>query len=102
MCSAASLVTATIGAACTETHDGLTDDECGALLLGLGLGECCAYLFGVVTVDGDDFPVPSLVFLGYVFACYLVAVGRELHVVAVVEHDEVVQTEVTSDAACTL
>ena len=102
VCSAASLVAAAIGAACTETHDGLTDDECGALLLGFRFGEGCAYLVGVVTVDGDDLPVPSLVLLGYVLACHLVAVGRELHVVRVVEHDEVVESEVTGDTACTL
>ena len=102
MCSAVVLVAATIGLEGSLTHYGLTDDEGGALGLCLSLDDGCTDLVGVVTVDRDNLPVPCLVLLGYVFACYLVTCGRELDVVAVVEHDEVVQTEGTGDAACAL
>ena len=81
------------------THDGLADDQRGALRLGVGLTEGVADLFDGLPIDGDHAPVPSAVFGGDILGVHLVDLGGELDVVRVVIHDEVVQPEVPSQSA---
>ena len=102
MCTAVELVAAAVGTACSLAHYGVTDDEGGALFLCLCLGEGSADSVAVVTVDGDDLPAPSLVLLCCVLEHNLIAACRELDLVSIVEHDQVVELEVTCQAACTL
>ena len=77
MCLYAVFVAAAVGLACALGHDGVTDDEGGAVLFPVGSGECLTDGIRVVAVDIHD---------GSAF-------GGELYVVGIVEHDEVVQSE---------
>ena len=86
----------------TLAHNGLADDERGALLLGVRRVDCCADCSRVSAVDHHHLPVPCAVLCGSILKRHLVAVGRELHVVAVVEHDEVVQSQEAGNASCAL
>ena len=102
VCGAVVFVAAAVGLAGTLTHDGLADDEGGLALHLADLIEGAAYLVGVVTVDDYNFPAPGFVFLGDIFAGYGACGSGELYVVGVVEHDEVVEPEVTCQTAGTL
>ena len=98
----ASLVACAVCAESTLTHYGLTDDEGRAILLLLGSIESLTNLSHVVTIDLDDIPAPSLVLHLCILVHYNATLCRELDVVRIVEHDKVVQTEVTSDTTNTL
>ena len=98
----ASLVACAVCAEGTLTHYCLTDDEGRAVLLLLSSIECLTNLSYVVTVDLDDIPAPSLVLHLCILIHYNATFCRELDVVRIVEHDEVVQTEVTGDTTNTL
>ena len=98
----ASLVACAVCAESTLTHYGLSDDEGRAVLLLLGSIERLTNLSYVVTVDLDDVPAPSLVLHLCILVHYNATLCRELDVVRIVEHDEVVQTEVTGDTTNTL
>jgi len=98
----ASLVACAVCAESTLTHYGLTDDEGRAILLLLGSIESLTDLSHVVTVDLDDIPAPSLVLHLCILVHYDATLCRELDVVGIVEHDEVVQTEVAGDTTYTL
>ena len=50
----------------------------------------------------DYVPVPSAILGSGVFGSNGLNLGRELDVVAVVEHDEVVQSEISCKTACAL
>ena len=56
----------------------------------------------IMTINVLYIPTPCLVLHGYVLRAYLVAVGRELHFVGVVVHDEVIELEVTCHTTCAL
>ena len=98
----ASLVARAIFLQGTLTHDSLTDDEGRALLLLLSSVESLTNLSHIVTIDLDDIPTPSLVLHLCVLVHHNATLCRELDVVGIVEHDEVVQTEVTCDTTNTL
>ena len=100
--SAIVFVTAPVCFTGTFPHHGFSDDEGGLSFYLLGLVERTAYSIGIVTVDSNDVPIPCLVFLGDIFTGYGIGSRRELYVVGVVEHDEVVETEVSCQTAGTL
>lgn len=83
-------------------HHGVADDEGGAFLLGLGLGDGVGDGVGIGAVDLQHVPVPGTVFGCHILVVHSVDHRRELHAVAVIEHDQVVETEVTGDTAGTL
>ena len=102
MSSAVALIAAAVGLAGTLTHDAVANDEAGALLLGLSLLDGFAYLLHVVAVNLLYIPSPCLVLLGGVLGGHDLGAGRELYVVGIVEHDEVVQTQIACNTAGTL
>ena len=61
-----------------------------------------ADLIHIVTVDLLHEPAPSLIFLGSILTGHHLCLSRELDIVGIVEHDEVVETEVTGSTASTL
>ena len=92
----------TVGSHSAAAHDGAADDE-GRLPDGsLGLGEGCADRVAVAAVDREDLPAPGAVLGRYILAIDFVYLGRELDVIGIVVHDEVVQPEVSRDAASAL
>ena len=90
---AVGLIRRTVGLESTLTHDTLTDDEGGLAFYLLCLVESLANLIDVVTVDLEYLPTKSTILGGCVLVHNFLGLGRELDVVAVVEHDEVVKTE---------
>ena len=86
----------------TTTHDGLADDESGLPYRSLGFAKSLTDRFGTATIDLDDVPAPSLVLSSYIFAVDLLDGSRELDIIGVIVHDEVVKPEVSSDTARTL
>ena len=99
---AVALVAAAISLAGTLSHNAVADDERRALLLCLCVADGLTNLIDVVTVNLLDVPAPRLILLGRVLAGHNVSTGRELDVVGVVEHDEVVESQVTGNASGTL
>ena len=80
----------------------MTDNQTWALLLGLSLLDSLTNLINIVTVDLLYIPAPCLVLLSCVLAGHNLSLCRELDIVSVVEHDEVVQTQITGDTTSTL
>ena len=60
------------------------------------------YGLAVRTVDLDDIPVPCAILGGDILGVYCIDHRGELHLVGVIEHDKVVQTQITGDTAGTL
>ena len=102
MSLAVSLVRSTVSLEGTLTHDTLTDDESWLALNSLSLLDSSTNLSSVVTVDLDNLPVLSAILSSSILVHNLLSLCRELDVIAVIEHDEVVKTEVTSDTSSTL
>ena len=73
----------------TFTHQGLTDNQRGTFFLLVCGFQGTDNLFGVVTVDREHVPSPSLVFGGSILVSYFVYTGRQLHFVGIVKHNEI-------------
>ena len=99
---AVGLVRRTVGLQGTLTHYTLTDDEGRLALYLLCLVESLANLVNVVAVDFEYLPAKSTILCSCVLVHDILGLSRELDIVAVVEHDEVVQAEHRGDAGCTL
>ena len=80
----------------------MTDDQRRTSGLLLSVLDGLANLVDVVTVNLLNVPAPSLVLLGGILAGHHLSLRRELDVVSIVEHNQVVQTEVTGNTASTL
>ena len=86
----------------TTPHDSLTDDEGWLAYRCLGFAKRLADRIGTATIDFEDVPAPSLILRSYIFTVYLLDGSRELDVVGVVVHDEVVEPKVSCDTTSTL
>ena len=86
----------------TTTHDGLADDEGRLTYRSLGFAKSLTDRFGAATIDLDDVPAPSLVLSSYIFAVNLLDGGRELDIIGIIVHDEVVEPKVSSDTTSPL
>ena len=80
----------------------MTDDERRTFFLGLGGLQRLADSSRVVAVDLLNEPVPSLILGSHILGGHLAAHGGELNLVAVVEHDQVVQPQRACHTACAL
>ena len=87
------LVAGAVGLQRTFPHDCVPDDERWMAVGLLRLFERLTNLVGVVAVDGQYVPAPRAVFHCGVLVHDILALGGELNLVGVVEHDEVVKTE---------
>ena len=99
---AVSFVRRTIVLASALTHDTLTDDECRLTLYGLCPLDGFTNLCSVVSVDFLHGPTQCAILGSGVFVHHFLGLGRELDVVGVVEHNEVVESEHTCDACTAL
>ena len=86
----------------TTTHDSLTDDEGWLTYRCFGFTKRLANSIRTATIDFEDVPAPSRILRSYIFTVYLLDGSRELDVVGVVVHDEVVEPEVSCDTTSTL
>ena len=91
MCRHLILETAAVSGQRAFTHDGVANDQGWSLCLRLGLDQGLTDLVGVIAIDGDDFPTPRLVFHRDILAGHLLDGGRQLDVVRIVKHDQVIQ-----------
>ncbi len=93
------LVAGSVGRHGPLAHRRATDNQGRTL----GLGQCGLQRgtqgVDVMSVRRLDTPAPGTVFHGDVLRIHLIDAGRELDVVGVVIHDQVVQTQVAGDAA---
>ena len=96
------LAARTIGTNCTLTHHGLTNDQCRTLLLLVCCLQCRTNLILRMTVDAHYTPAPSLIFSYNILSINLLNRGRELNIVGIVVHNQIVQTQVTSQTTYTL
>ena len=83
-------------------HNGVTDDERRAVLLCFGFDDGLANSVRVVARNLLHIPSPGIVLGRHIFGCHFTAARRELDGVGVVEHDQIVQPEVSCQTACTL
>lgn len=85
------LAAAAIGSYALAGHNGMTYNQSGAIKLLLshlnGSGHCQR----VSAVNFNHIPAPGAIFAGSVFAGDLVDLRGELHIIAVIEHDEVLR-----------
>ena len=86
-----SFVAAAVCLAGTFTHYGMADNQRRTLFLSFGFVQCTADGIGIVTIDFNDFPAPSFVFLAGIFDGHILCLGRKLNVVGIIEHDEIIQ-----------
>ncbi len=83
-------------------HGGMTDDEGRLAFVGFGFDDGFTNSVGVVARYLLNEPAPCLVFGGYIFGGHFAATRGELDLVGVVEHNQVVESEVSCQTACTL
>ena len=89
------LETAAVGTYGTFGHNRVADDNRRLLGLGIGLDKSRTQLLHIVAVDRDHVPVPCAVLSRNILIVHLVDLGRELHVVRVVVHDQVAQSQMS-------
>ena len=102
MRGATCFIAASIGPSGAFAHDGVPDDKGRAFRFGLRFIQRPADGIRVIAVDGDDFPSPCFVFLGCIFVRDSFGFGRQLDVVRIIKHDEVVQAQSPGDASRSL
>ena len=83
-------------------HDGFTDDDCRLVLLGDCGIESGPESGQISAVDFQYIPTPGAVLGGGVFGSNIIGDCGELDVVGVVEHHQVVQSQLAGDTAGTL
>ena len=91
MSSTVGFVAAAVCLAGTFTHYGMADISVGHSFSALASFQCTADGIGIVTIDFNDFPAPSFVFLAGIFDGHILCLGRKLNVVGIIEHDEIIQ-----------
>ena len=76
----------------TTTHDRLANDEGRTLFLCQSCVQCLADLCYIIAIDLDDIPIPCTIFGSSVLVHDIFGLCRQLNVIGVVEHDEIVKT----------
>ena len=84
------------------THGRVTDDDRRATFLRFRFDDGLTDGVGIIARDLLYVPTPCCVLSGYIFGGHFAATCGELDGVGVVEHNEVIQTQVTCQTACTL
>ena len=102
MSGAVAFVRTVVCLAGTLTHHAVSNDKRRAVLLLLGILDGFANLVNVVSVNFLYIPAPSLILLGCILCGDNLGLGRELDVVGIVEHNQVIESQVTGNTACTL
>ena len=83
----------------STSHHGVPQNERGTLGLGLRPFQSGCHGYGVGAIDLHHIPIPRAIFHGRVFVRHGAAIGRELHRVAVVEHNEIRQPQISGDTS---
>ncbi len=102
MSLAVALVGRTVCLESTLTHDGLADDEGRLTLNRFCSVDSLADSSHIVSVDFEYFPTECTILGSSVLVHHDSSFCRELDVVGVVEHDDVVESEVCSYTTCAL
>ena len=74
------------------THNGMTDNECRLLCRSVSSGQSLANLVDIVSIDIQHLPTPSAILHCNILVVHLITLGRELNIVGIVEHNEVVES----------
>ena len=99
---ATAFVAATVCLKSALAHDAVTDNEGGLASDSLRLVECLTYLSHIVSVDVEHFPSEGTVLGSRIFVSHDAGFCGELDVVCIIEHDEVVESQVSCDAGSSL
>ena len=75
-------------------HCGFADDQRRLAFGGERRVQCFAQFGYTVAVYGDHFPSPSTIFGSNIFAGHIADERGELHIVGIIEHGQIVQSEV--------
>jgi len=96
------LIAGTVCCDGTLAHNGLANDQGRFAFDSFGLLDGGTE-FGYVTAFGlKDFPTPGFVLGSGVFASHGRGISGQLDVVGIIKHDQVVESQVTGQTACTL
>ena len=96
------LAARSISTDCALAHHGLTNDQRRTLLLVVSRLQCLTNLIFRVAVDAYHSPAPSLVLSYNILSINLLNRCRELNIVGIVVHNQIVQTEVAGQTTDTL
>ena len=102
MCGTVALIARPVGFAGTLAHHTMADDQAWTFCLGLRTADGLTYLIHIVAIDFLHEPAPSFIFLCGVLAGHHIGTGGELYVVGIVEHDEVVESQIAGNTTCSL
>ena len=89
-----SLIAAAIGLPCSFAHHGMSDDEGWSGGFGICIAESFADLHRVVAINFNHVPIPSTILHSGVFGNNIGRHGRQLHIVGIEKHNQVVQSQV--------
>ncbi len=89
----------TVGCHCATAHYCLADDNGRTVFFLDGSLDSAGHCKRVGTVDFDYIPVPCAILRGCIFGGHCIYLGRQLYVIAVIEHDEVAQAKISGEAS---
>ena len=92
----------TVGGNRAFSHRRFPDNQGRTVFLSFRCGQGFPDFFRVVSRDGNDQPAPGFVFHGYILAVDIVDLRGKLDVIGIVEHDQVVEAQVSGYTACAL
>ena len=83
----------------TLCHHRMTDDKRRTLLFHLRFLQRATNFVDIIAIDLNDVPIPGLVFHSCVLSHHILCVGGELHSIRVIEHDKIVESQSSGNAA---
>ena len=86
----------------TFAHHRVANNQRRTLVLLQSLIQSLADFVRVVAVNLNYVPIPCTIFCSGVFRCNIIHHCRQLHLVAVIEHYQVAQSKISSQASCSL
>ncbi len=99
---ALSLEARSVGLHTPSAHHSVTYDDGGTFLLALSLGNRLCDLFRIIAVTLKHLPSPCTILRSYILVVDLIDHSGELHLIAVIEHYKVAETEMSGQTACAL
>ena len=98
----AAFQTVVMGITTTLSHDTLSDNQRRPFLFCYGIVQSLPYLVDIITIYRYHVPIPSTILHCGVFIRHRVALCRQLDIVGVIEHNQVVELQEAGNTTCTL